>query len=211
MAHIVKVEGIELFATARGHSLECDECGDTYIGGNHEDRGGPYQPNGYRSIDRQQIVEDAMRLGWTGLEKYQDPSQAKGTAALDLCPVCSAMRKAPYWPTHVHEPKGIGHVMYNPAGPLVQRHTVVRPLEKGPFGVTLGGWPLRDRYNEPPAILDIKFTASENGVSSIYFDSSVRWPSRKRGEGFKSPAPMIRLWSWGDGKVYAKELNPPSK
>jgi hypothetical protein len=206
MAHIVKVDGIEMFATARGHSLECDECGDTYTGGNGEDRGGPIMINGYRSVDRSEIVSDAAQLGWTGLTKYLAPAEVKGMAPPDLCPVCSVMKHAPYWPTVVHEPKGIKTLMYSDKGPLVQRHTVVRPLEKGPFGITIVGWPLLDRYNQPPAVMDVKFTASENGVNSIYFDGSVKWPYRKRGEGFKSVAPKIRLWSWGDGKVYAKEI-----
>jgi hypothetical protein len=205
MAHLVKVDGIEL-GNARGHRLECDECGDIYTGGNHEDRGGPFRPNGYRGVDRQQIVEDAIHLGWTGLEKYQDPNHTKGKAAPDRCPICSAMKGAPYVPTVVHEPNGIAVVVYRPELPLVQKHTIVRPLGRAPFGVNTEGWPTRDRYSEPPAVLELKFTASESGMHSIFFESNVRWPERKRGDGFKEKAPKIRLWSWGDGKVYAKEL-----
>lgn len=206
MAHIVKVDGIEMYATARGHGLECDECGDTYTGGNHEDRGGPYKPNGYRGTNHHEIVADGIQLGWTGLEKYLDPSKVKGVASPDRCPICSAMKEAPYVPTTVHEPDGIAVVVYRSELPLVQKHTIVRPLGLKMFGVNTTGWPVRDRYNEPPAVLELKFTASENWMHSIYFESNVSWPGRKRGEGFKEKAPKICLWSWGDGKVYAREI-----
>lgn len=207
MGHIVTVVGIERHATVRGHTLECDECGDTYNGGNGGSRGGPIMPNGYRELKPVMLVEHAIRLGWTGLEKYQDPSSVKGMAPPDLCPICSAMKDAPYWPTVVEEPASIAVLVYRKDGPLVQRYTVVRPLAHMPFGINTEGWPVRDRYNEPPAVIDLKVTASETNVRGIYFESNVQWPDRKRGEGFKDKAPKIRLWSWGDGHVYAKEVS----
>lgn len=207
MSHLVRVDGIEMFATVRGHSLECDSCGERYDGGNDEDKGGPLMPCGYRELRPQMILEHGMRLGWTGLEKYKDPASVRGVAPPDLCPVCSAMKGAPYWPTVVEEPAGTAVLVYRRDGPLVQRFTVVRPLDRAPLGIDTEGWPVRDRYNEPPAVMELKVTASETVVQGIHFDSNVRWPSQQRGECFKEKAPRIRLWSWGDGKVYGKEVS----
>jgi hypothetical protein len=205
MGHLVKVDGIEINATVRAQSLECDECNDQYNGGNGEDKAGPIKPNGYRSITPTDLIWDAKRLGWTGLEKYETPPQGK--APPDLCPVCSAMKRAPYWPTLVHEPIGSLIIAYQPTGPLVQRHVLVAPLERRKIGVGVHNWPGRSRVIQAPAIIDVKIVAQEMGPLEIDFLNIVRWPGHKAQPPFKAKSPTIRLWSWGDGKVYAKEVS----
>jgi len=204
---ITKVDGIERFLTTHGHTLECDECGEQYNGGNDEDKGGPLMPQGYRGMSPTQILDHGIRLGWTGLEKYQDPSKVKGVAPPDRCPVCAAMKGAPYWPAIIHEPIAHAILFYRADGPLMQSHTVVLPLTRTKIHISSLDWPERDRYNEPPAVLKLKIVANEKNPDGWIFNTTIHWPGQKGKPQFKAKSPIIRLWSWGDGKVYAKEVS----
>jgi hypothetical protein len=211
MGHIVtiaKVDGIERFMTTHGHTLECDNCGEQYNGGNDEDKGGPLMPDGYRGISPATILDHGERLGWTGLDKYKDWTKIQGMAPSDLCPVCSAMKGAPYWPVNIHEPLSLVRLWYVAKAPLVQKHTVVLPMENRIVEINTNAWPRRDRYNQPPAVLEVKFITKDSPFVGLSFESKIRWPGQKGKPQFKEKSPLIRLWSWGDGKVYAKEVSP---
>jgi hypothetical protein len=210
MGHIVtitKVDNIERFLTTHGHTLECDECGEQYNGGNDEDKGGPLMPNGYRGMSPSQILDHGEKLGWTGLAKYHDWTKIQGMAPPDLCPVCSAMKKAPYWATVIHEPDTLTTLRYEKRGPILQTHSIVMPLERREISITTRDWPERDRYNVAPAVMMVKVIGTDDGNIRLGFDTNVRWIDRKPGF-LKGKSHLLRLWSWGDNKVYVKEVSP---
>lgn len=111
--------------------------------------------------------------------------------------------------------------IHNGSGPLItlryhkhdelneQRHSVetTRPLI-----VCTCDWPKREPW-EQPAVMVLWVRHKDSISRTIEFGDEVQWWS-EHGPLHHTPAyrgkdPMFRLWSWGNGVVYASEVTSP--